>query len=50
MASSTLSAGELASYSKLLPVFNGVKEELSTFLANLELLYETIETKKGNSF
>ena len=43
MASTILNANERASYSKLVPVFDGVKEELSIFIANLELLNDTIE-------
>ena len=50
MASTILNANELASYSKLVPVFSGVKEELSIFIANLELLNDTIELEKLPSF
>lgn len=50
MTSSNLSATDLASYSKLLPVFNGAKEELHQFIANLEMVVATVANEKGDSF
>lgn len=50
MALTNLNASDLASYSKLLPVFNGFKEELNSFVANLEILRETVTEEKQNAF
>lgn len=50
MSPVNLTASDLASYSKLLPVFNGAKEELDQFLANLEMVSETVPENKVESF
>lgn len=50
MAEESLSAAELASISKLIMTFGGTKEELNTFLANLEILRDTFPLNKRDSF
>ena len=50
MATNALNTTELASISKLLPSFNGAKDELEPFVANLEIIRDTISTEKQISF
>lgn len=47
----TMNASELASIAKLIPIYSGRKEELNPFIANLELIQETLDdTKKPHFF
>lgn len=50
MAANALNTSELASISKLLPTFDGNKDNLEPFIANLEIIKETISAEKRNSF
>lgn len=50
MAEENLNATELASVSKLISIFTGTKEELNPFIANLEIIIDTIPEHKRTSF
>lgn len=46
----SLEVTDLSAISKLIPIFNGKKNELSNFITNLELINETMSTAKRNAF
>lgn len=50
MTDNVLNTTELAAISKLIPIFNGAKGELEIFLANLEIVQETIVPEKHTAF
>lgn len=46
----TLDLNEISTISKLIPIFNGKREDLHAFITNLKLVHETIAAEKRRSF